>query len=212
MRFMRALFAAAMIAVVLAVGQAGFASAQTPGTIEIHARVCPTDTAGNLFDECHDNAPDQAYSYSLDGGVAEPVDAEGNVSFTGLAAGTYEVSQEEGIPLDFAHLRVFCSVQDADPEAFEVTVDVNTFSVDLGDGEHVVCDVYTIPENLSGLTPTPETTVAPTSTPGVTLPNTGSGIESSSGMMAPIAFALVAVIAGGLALMAIRRPARETRA
>ena len=202
MKAMRVVFAGFLVAVVLVVSQVGFAAAQGSGTIEIHARVCPSDAPGNLFDDCHGNPPSQPFSYSLNGGTSAFVDADGNVSFTGLTAGTYNVSQTEGIPLEFANLRVFCSVQTADPVVVEEVTDGPNFSVALADGEHVVCDVYSIPENLSGLTPTP----AATATPGITLPNTGSGLDAGSGLMAPMGFALVALILTAVGFFAIRRP------
>ena len=40
--------------------------ARARGTIEIHARVCPSDAPGNLFDDCHGNPPSQPFSYSIE--------------------------------------------------------------------------------------------------------------------------------------------------
>jgi hypothetical protein len=88
---------------------------------------------------------------------------------------------------------------------FAVATDGSNFSVDLGEGEAIVCDVYNNPENLSGLTPTP----APAVTVDVTLPNTGRGVHSESRSPLPVGFALIAVIVGGLSVVASRRTVRN---
>lgn len=157
---------------------AGSASGQeTNGTITIHSRICLNgEPTSDIFTECHDNLPTQTTSYSIDGGAEQVVDASGNLSFTGLAAGPYEIAQVEGVPLDFAHLRVFCSDVTAGGEVEEISVSVQKFTVYAVAGDEIVCDVYTIPENLSGLTPTPTATTTPGTT---TLPNTGSGQQNA---------------------------------
>jgi hypothetical protein len=216
MRYLRSVVFGAVVALVLVVSQAQLGAAQTTGTIEIHTRLCPGGEITDIFEDCHENLVEQAVAYSLDGGTAETVDAAtGNLSFTDLAAGTYEISQTEGIPLHDANLKVFCSVQDDDPEVFEVLADGPNFEVELGEGEHIVCDVYYVPIDDSGLTPTPAVTSTPapavTSTPAVTLPNTGSGLESGSGIAAPVGYALVALLFGAVAFVAFRRPAKGNR-
>jgi hypothetical protein len=212
MRSVRSVIFGAVVALVLVASQAQLGAAQGTGTIELHTRLCPGGEITDIFGQCHDNLVEQAVAYSLDGGAPETVDpATGNLSFTGLAAGTYDISETEGIPLEFANLKIFCSVQDADPDVFEVVPDGPDFTVELGEGEHLVCDVYNIPVDLSGgetPTPAPTSTAAPvaTSTPGIQLPNTGSGLESGSGMVAPIGLGLVALLFGLVAFAAVRRP------
>lgn len=175
------------LALFLSLSQLG--AAQAAGSITLHKRVCPAGTTGNVFDECHDNVPGQPVSFSLNGGAAELVDANGDVTFSGLAAGTYAISEVEGIPLDFVNLRVWCSIQGTNPVPLEVTTDGPNFSVDLGDGEAMVCDVYNIAENLSGLTPTPAPVV--TKTPSITLPNTGSGMTPGHDVLTTVAYGLM---------------------
>jgi hypothetical protein len=177
------------IALALFLSLAQLGAAQATGSITLHKRVCPAGTTGNVFDECHDNAPEQAVSFSLDGGAAELVDASGDLTFDGLAAGTYQIAEVEGIPLEFVNLKVWCSIQGDNPTPFEVTTDGPNFSVDLGDGEAVVCDVYNIAENLSGLTPTPAPVV--TQTPSIQLPNTGSGTASGNGFLMTVSYGLM---------------------
>ena len=212
MKHMRSVILALGVALVLVVSQAQLTSAQGTGTIELHKRLCTTD-AVNLFDDCHDTLVDQEVSFSLDGGAAVAVDASGNVVFDGLAAGTYDISEVEGPPLDFVSLRVFCSVQGDDPEVFEVTTDGPNFSVELGDGEYIVCDVYNIAEDLSGLTPTPTTPPDDDDDDdGVTqLPDTGSGIGTGGSSSALAMAAMVALLFGAASLTMVRRAFGSTR-
>jgi hypothetical protein len=178
-----------VFALVLLLSQAQIGAAQATGSITLHKRVCPSGEVVNLFDDCHGNPPEQLVSFSLDGGAAELVDASGNLTFDGLAAGTYQISEVEGIPLEFVNLKVWCSVQGDNPVPFEVTTDGPNFSVDVGDGEQLVCDVYNIPENLSGLTPTPVPVA--TQTPSIQLPNTGIGTASGHDLLTTIAYAFM---------------------
>ena len=215
MKYLRSVLFATTVALVLVASQAQLGAAQATGTIEIHNRLCPGGEITDIFGQCHDTIVEQTVAYSLDGGAAVTQDADGNVTFTGVGAGTHEITETEGIPLEFVRLKIFCSVQDDDPEVFEVVPDGPNFQVELGDGEHIVCDVYNIPVDLRGETPTPAptSTAAPvaTSTPGVQLPNTGSGLESGSDIAAPIGYALVALALGLVTFVAFRRPAKADR-
>lgn len=206
MKYLHSAVLGVFIAVTLLLSQAQTGLAQATGSLEIHKRICPADTVGNLFDQCHDNLPEQTVTFTVDGGAGQDVDANGNVVFSGLAAGSHAVSETEGPPLDFVNLRVFCSVQTDNPEVFEVTTDGPNFSVDVGAGEAVVCDVYNIAENLSGLTPEP--TAVATTTPGVVLPNTGSGFGTGGTTSTTPLFALLALL-GALAMIALGWSSRK---
>jgi hypothetical protein len=192
MKYLHSAVLGIFIAVTLLLSQAQAGLAQTTGTIEIHKRLCPAgQPTGDIFEDCHDNLVDQTVSFSLDGGAAASVGADGNLVFTDVAAGSHAISEVEGPPLEFVSLLVYCSVQDDDPEVFQVTTDGPNFSVDLEEGQYLVCDVYNLAEDLSGLTPEP--TAVATSTPGgIQLPNTGSGMGTGSG---PAGFALFALVA-----------------
>jgi hypothetical protein len=190
--------------VILMASQVQIGSAQATASLEIHKRVCPAGATGNVFDECHGNPPTQTVTFSVDGGAAAAVDASGNVTFTGLAAGAHTVTEIEGIPLEFVNLRVFCSVEGDAAGAVEVATTDQNFSVTLADGDHMICDVYNIPENLSGLTPTPGT--GATETPAVQLPNTGSGIGGGSGQFGLITFIAMALALGLASIAMVRRP------
>ena len=187
------------LAAALLIGGAGSTFAQADGTIEIHKRVCAAGATGNLFAECHDNAPEQTVAFSLDGGAAQAVDASGNVVFSGLAAGTYALSETDGPPLDFVDLRVFCSVQGDGSVAYEVATDGPNFSIEVDDGAYLVCDVYNIPENLFGLTP------QPTAATSVALPNTGSGVASGPSMLPVFSLLAAALLMSFLVALAVRR-------
>jgi hypothetical protein len=206
MRHLRLLVTGMFVALILVVSQAQMSSAQAAGaSLEIHKRVCPAGTTGNVFDECHGNPPTQTTTFSVDGGAATAVDASGNVTFTGLAAGAHTVTEVEGIPLEFANLRVFCSVEGDATGAVEVATSGPDFSVTLADGQHMICDSYSIAENLSGLTPTPGTG-GTTPTPAIQLPNTGSGFDGGSGPFGLLPFLMAALGLGIVALAMVRRP------
>lgn len=203
----RSLAGLAMLAALLAFS--GAAGAQGTGTITIHSRLCPAgQPTGDIFTDCHSHLPTITTSYSIDGGAAQTVGADGNTSFTGLAAGAHEIAQVDGVPLDFAHLRAFCSDTTTGSAVTEETVNVNTFSVSAVAGDTIVCDVYTIPENASGVTPTVPAGNGSngTSGNGTTLPNTGVG-PSQNGNNAALELALGALALGGLGFAALRRHA-----
>lgn len=182
------------------------------GSVTIHKRVCPAGApVSDIFTECHGNPPSQAFTFSADGGASAAVDGSGNLNFDALPAGTHEFTETEGIPLEFVTLRVFCS-NEADGVATEVVATVNSFSVAVAGGDALTCDSYSIPENLSGLTPTPEPTAVSTAVPPpaatktaggtktTTLPNTGAG--GGSGSSSAI-LSIVALLGGVLALAAV---------
>src|SRR5690606_19905268 len=112
------------------------------------------DVGDDLFGECHDNAPEQEISFRVDGGPERSVDAAGNVIFEGLDAGDHAVQEVEGIPLEFVRLVIWCTDINDGEGAFQVFPDGPNFVVNVGPGQHIVCDVYNIPEDLSGRTPT----------------------------------------------------------
>jgi hypothetical protein len=210
MRHLRLLVTGLFVALILVVSQAQMSSAQTAGaSLEIHKRVCPAGATGNIFDDCHGNPPTQTTTFSVDGGAATAVDASGNVTFTGLAAGDHTVTEVEGIPLEFANLRVFCSVEGDATGAVEVTTTGPDFTVTLADGQHMICDSYSLPINLSGLTPTPSTGGGTTPTPAIQLPNTGSGFDGGSGPLGLLSIFMVAISLGVAALALVRRPASK---
>src|SRR5690606_24540579 len=103
---------------------------------------------------------------------------------------------------DFAYLRVFCSIPGGEEGVTELSVDVNKFNVEAVAGEEVVCDVYTIPEDASGQTPT----AVPTTPSGgtTTLPNTGIGSASDDGMTL-FGIVLFTLTIATLALIGLRR-------
>jgi hypothetical protein len=121
------------------------------GTLEIHKRVCPNGPpTTDIFVECHGYPPQQPVAFALDGGQPQFVDETGNVRFTGITAGTHTVTETEGPPLEFVTLRVWCADVSAGEAATEVTPEGPSFTVEVRIGAGVVCDVYNIPQNLSG--------------------------------------------------------------
>jgi hypothetical protein len=171
-------------------------------TITIHNRICPTGYTGSaLFADCHGNPQTDHLDFTISGSgelQTQATDDNGNVTFNSNP-GSHDISG--GVPGEFASTVVYCSVN---RDQIPSTQTDTGYSVTVPDGEDVICDWYNIPEDLSGLTPTP----APTSTPTTTLPNTGAGetTSESSGNYALLGFAIVALGATAFALR--RRVAR----
>lgn len=135
----------------LTAGVARPAAAAAPATLELHKRICHNGTPTvDIFQECHQFPPDQTVRFKVDNGASRAVNADGNVTFTGLAAGRHTVTETEGPPLEFVRLRIWCSVLGSGVPAREITPDGPSFAVQLAAGSHVVCDVYAIPIDLSG--------------------------------------------------------------
>ncbi len=123
-------------------------------SIEIHARVCPTDYQGtNYFDDCHANPLDPGYTFTFtDGETREgETNEDGNVSFANMAAGTWTITG--GAPGGVTDLYVYCTV---DNTGQEVAVEYVTggIQLDLPADTNVVCDWYIVPESQRGETPT----------------------------------------------------------
>jgi len=154
-----------------------------------------------IFEDCHGTPQDSNLEFTIDGPstATAATDDEGNVTFANLAAGTYNISG--GVPGDFASTVVWCSINE-DPDTLFQPTDTDTgVSVEVADGENIICDWYNIPFDLSGGTPTP----APTTTPGgvTQLPGTGTGSESDS--TANFALYGLALLALGMTAIAVRR-------
>jgi hypothetical protein len=142
-------------------------AAQT-GILELHKRVCPNGPpVGDIFLAFHDNLPQQPVAFSVGGGAAKFVGTDGNVVFDNLPAGTQQVQETEGPPLEAVELRIWCSVQGSTAAPFQVQPSGPNFAVTVDAGQHVICDVYNIGINLSGQTPTPppQATTTPTVAP-----------------------------------------------
>jgi hypothetical protein len=133
------------------------------GTIEVHARICDAVPADDdWFGACHDDLAADVYfdAIGLTTGTSYngTTGANGNLVFT-LPVGTWQLS---GPPGDFLEATViYCSTgHDASQQqvAHPVVLDA---------GDAVTCDYFFVPENLSGLTPTPipPTAVPPTPAP-----------------------------------------------
>src|SRR4051812_40753098 len=71
--------AAAILAALIAFS--GSASAADTGTITLHSRLCPNgQPTSDIFTDCHSHLPTLTTTYSLDGGAAQAVGADGNLS------------------------------------------------------------------------------------------------------------------------------------
>ena len=130
-------------------------------TLTIHNRSCPVEFPGpDFFGECHDD-PIAGMTFVVAGPETREgtTDANGNVTFGGLIPGTYDVTG--GPPGDFVRNTIFCAPADAlgTRRPFTQTSNVS-IQLPLAAGEAVICDWYSVPENVRG-----EPLPAPTATP-----------------------------------------------
>ncbi|MER3437460.1 MAG: hypothetical protein C4346_07650 [Chloroflexota bacterium] len=133
------------------IGGVAHPAAAATATLEIHKRVCHNGAPTvDIFKECHQFPPEQEVRFRVDGGADRPVNADGNVIFAGLVAGSHTVTETEGPPLEFVRLRVWCSVLGSGVAAKEVATSGPSFTIQIAAGQHMVCDVYAIPIDLSG--------------------------------------------------------------
>lgn len=181
------------------IGVAADAGAQkaSTSTLVIHERICPLEYSGDdLFTDCHGNPAPAGMGFTITGPVemTDSTDAEGNVTFTDLTVGTYNISG--GAPGDFADWVLYCSLEeDAGTDTFLTSTETDTgFSIDIESGTTVICDWYDIPLDMRGDDETPVPT-EPADDDAPTLPNTGAGQNggNSSDLM-------LLLLGGGLAV------------
>ena len=191
----------------MAIGGAGAVGAQDAGTsLTIHQRLCGEDyEGGSPFDECHDVLLGDSYDFSISGPINETAGtdvATGNVTFSDLTAGSYEVIG--GVPGEFSVKEVYCSDTNTG-EALTVSATTNGFSVDVADGAAVVCDVYEHPVDLSGEDPDDgdDDSDDEDDEPVTELPNTGAGMAAAG--INGIALLLTAIGAGASGVVLRRR-------
>jgi hypothetical protein len=131
------------LAASLAVPLATTAHAQSTAALTIRVRSCPNGN-GSAGQKAIDpgascQAPHQAVSFSVDGGAARAVDADGSVTFTGLAAGSHRVTETQGPTIDF----VTCGLRGSD-QAVQVPSNASEFAPELSAGKESVCVSFNI--------------------------------------------------------------------
>jgi uncharacterized protein (DUF2141 family) len=133
---------------IAAVGLGFFAQSASAATysVTVHARLCPQgQPTTDIFTDCHGYGQSDQ-TFRVDSGAAQTVAANGNVTFTGLAAGSHVVRRVAGQgPNEFLHERVFCLWKDGTQAEIIPSANGN-FVVSLAGGS-VTCDVYLIPES-----------------------------------------------------------------
>jgi hypothetical protein len=119
-------------------------------SLTIHSRFCPPGYEGNqVFEECHGDIGMLAVEFTLQGQGYQTgfPDTDGNIAFSGLLGGTYQLSNS--LPADLQRPYVYCSSTDGvsgqqistilnDQQGYVATIQVDP-------GENIICDWYTIP-------------------------------------------------------------------
>lgn len=212
------LVAGSFLTLGLALGIAQSAGAQETSTsLTVHHRLCGDNyLGGDPFTECHDVLLGQGFAFTIDGPVTKTADtdaASGNVTFSGIPAGTYNLYG--GVPGEFSNQNIYCS-DSVTGESVGVTPNDMGADVEVPEDVQVVCDVYEFPEDLSGNTPTPTATATATATATTTpkatstvttLPSTGAG-ESNGTDEALWLVIPAAMVLGGIGFGVRRRSMR----
>lgn len=116
------------------------------GSLTVYNAICPPGYDGDdLFGTCYDS-PLDGTTFTLtspDGSTAaQTTGPAGSVGFSGLADGTYVLSED--LPGDFVEFAAFCS-DGADGTDVAVVASANDITFELAGGIDVVCVWYTIP-------------------------------------------------------------------
>ena len=139
----------ALTTVMLAVPAASPTAAQeTPGTgaIEVHVSECPPGYDGaNLYGDCHANGLTgvdvQISGASSDSKATEG--ATGAVRFANIPAGSYTI--QVGLPDEGQQYRTYCSPEDGDTRIPISPENSNPGSLDLAEGQVIICDFHVVP-------------------------------------------------------------------
>jgi hypothetical protein len=200
-----------VIVMALLFGTLASGSAQAAdSSITIHNRICPVEYNGDdIFGDCHGNPQTSNLEFTISGPASDSgaTDADGNIAFSGLPTGTYNISG--GVPGEFASTVVYCSVEDDPNNTIPVTSTDTGVGIVLPPSTNVVCDWYNIPFNLKGDeggTTTGGTTTGGTTTTTTTLPATGVGAVAGERDAVFYLGGLLALMLGGFAVV-IRRGA-----
>ena len=121
-------------------------------TLTVHSRFCPPGFSGatDIFETCHDNPGIQGIEFQVQGPRwdAGLPDAEGNIIFANLPAGTYTLFN--GLPTDNQRPYVYCSAGDgSDGQQIDTELtdyDGYVATIALAEGQALICDWYTIPD------------------------------------------------------------------
>lgn len=147
------------------------AAAQAGAAVTVHARLCPAGyTGSDYYNDCHGNAlPDTEYTIAGPQVASGVTNSAGDVTFGGLAAGTYVVD-EWNIPFDFIdRLVIYCAPTSAPGTPFPFTATARGAQLTLGAADSVICDFYYVGTNASGIEPatlTIHNRLCPTGYPG----------------------------------------------
>ena len=134
---------------------------ETGASLTVHLALCPEGYDGEeLYETCHgDGIAGQDFTLTgPDGEIAATTTVPqspgpGIAEFTSLPAGHYTLAG--GPPGDFGTVRLYCTTQ-PDGERIDAAIDSTIASFAIGEGQHILCDWYYIPENAQGEpTPTP---------------------------------------------------------
>jgi hypothetical protein len=139
------------------------AAQETAGTgaIEVHVSQCPPGHDGSgLYDDCHANGL-AGVDVSIAGATSDTKTTEGGIGavrFAEIPTGSYAITV--GLPDAGSTVFTYCSIEGADTEIPITPENSNGGSVEVAEGQAVICDFYVVPPADPA-----QPTQAPTDTP-----------------------------------------------
>ncbi|HYH12825.1 MAG TPA: hypothetical protein VD789_10765, partial [Thermomicrobiales bacterium] len=136
----------ALAAVTMAVLAATAQETPATGAIEVHVSSCPPGYDGSShFDDCHANGL-TGVDVHLSGPSSDTKTTEGDtgaVRFAGIPVGSWTVAVD--LPDEGQRYQTYCSLEESDTHVPMSPENSNPGTVDLAEGEAIICDVYVIP-------------------------------------------------------------------
>jgi hypothetical protein len=178
-------------------------------TLEIHKAECFHGVGPDIFESCHDNVL-EGIGFTVNG-AGGTTDADGRINFHGPAT-TVTITEDPAVLAQYLGAYVYCRDLTDDVVLFDgsATDTGGVVTIDVQDGDQVVCDWYDITEGTdTGDTGDAGDTGGSTgSTGATTLPQTGVGANAagSDGTTGLLLGILGVLAAGGAAMLARRRP------
>ncbi|HEY7035073.1 MAG TPA: hypothetical protein VH482_27280 [Thermomicrobiales bacterium] len=182
--------------------------AMSEATLEIHKAECFHGVGSDIFENCHDNTL-EGISFTVNGAEGT-TDESGRISFHGPAT-TVTITEDPDVFAQYLGAYVYCRDLTDDVVLFDGSaVDTGgAVTIDIEDGDQVVCDWYDIVEGADTTGDTGEDVGGTT-----TLPQTGQGSGAAEPQgNTPLLVGLLGVVATiGAVAFGLRRDRRAAGA
>lgn len=186
-----------------------------PNSLAVTVYNCPPGYDGkDLFGVCTIPAVGVDFTlalYASEFAVTATTNSAGQIAFSDLGSGEYILHEDlEDLNTELQRYTAFCFGQPLAPDAPEprqvnaAPLDNGTYGFELGQGEEISCTWFNLPVAANAEAPAPAPTAD--SLPVKTLPSTGTGSRSTTGISDnTIAGAVAALVVLGAGLAGITR-------